>query len=79
MGNKALATYGRRSMPRVPNKTTLATANAISCSLALMIGASADIAVTPQIEHPAATRVDMRGGSPSLLPTHGITVKPVPV
>ena len=70
MGNKALATYGRRSMPRVPNKTTLATANAISCS---------DIAVTPQIEHPAATRVDMRGGSPSLLPTYGITVKPVPV
>ena len=43
-----------------------------------MIGERAEMAVTPQMEQPAAIKALMRGARPSLLPNQGITVNPVP-
>ena len=58
--------------------TTLATATDTSREVALIAGASAVMAVTPQIEVPAAMRWPMRGGSPILLANQGMNSSPEP-
>ena len=65
-------------MPALPYATTFATATATSACVAAMAGAVAPMAVTPQIEVPAASRAPSRGGSPAPFASSGIATKPAP-
>lgn len=63
-------------MPIVPKATVFATATAVARLEALMAGASAVIAVTPQIDVPAVRRAVMSRGKPAMRPASGIKSKP---
>jgi len=63
-------------MPSVPKATTLATATAVSFESALMAGAAAVIAVTPQIEVPAASRDPSLLLRPARFAAQGMNVRP---
>ena len=66
-------------MAAVPKATTLATASPTSRSFALIAGARAVMAVTPQMLVPAATRDPSFADSPNRSARSGTNVNPAPM
>jgi hypothetical protein len=72
-GNIHLAKYGYVIIPKVPYATTLATARDTSRCEAAIAGDNAPIAVTPQIDEPAANNAPTFPDNPDVAPYLAIT------
>jgi len=69
---------GAASMAHDPHTTTLATATDTSACVAAIAGASADTAVTPHMEVPAANSEPSLGCSPANFAIFGMKYSPAP-
>ena len=70
---------GAASMAHDPHTTTLTTATDTSACAAAIAGASADTAVTPHMEVPAANSEPSLGCSPANFAIFGMKYSPAPV